>query len=417
MDIADSSLGNGIINADGELWRTHRKAGLQFFSGSSTDTLIEVELPRQFQRTRKTLKEAASSSKLTDLEAVLFDLTTRTMGLMAYGLDIDATSDFATAFDYASGKTGDRFQNPIWQITELINGSKLRAAIREVHRFGKEIVSTAESRYNSEQQKLHHDNKDNSKAQHDEARGTLIESLLYKISDRRIVADSALNFLSAARDTTAQALTWNMYCLMRNPHIIPRIRAEIAQALPNKENLTTSDLQSQHLPYLHAVFNESLRLYPPIPFEIKECFNETTLPDGTFLPAGSIVLWCIWSWNRSPEIWGNEHDVEAYIPERWLEDVDGDNKRKFKGRSAYDFPVFNAGPRACLGRKMAEVLSVWILINIVEEFDFIECSGLEDDGVRERPKEQPSLPPRKTKNSLTLPMEGGLPCRVYLRGK
>lgn len=148
-----------------------------------------------------------------------------------------------------------------------------------------------------------------------------------------------------------------------------------------------------------AVFNESLRLRPPVPFEIKQCTSITTLPDGTKLPKDSVVLWAIWAMNRSYEVWGP--DADAFVPERWL-DKDGNFLSNFK--SAFEFPVFNAGPRACLGKKMAELMAMYVLVMVNAEFDVEE--------IRE-----PASPDceRKTKNSLTLPMEDGLPCRIRIR--
>lgn len=56
----------------------------------------------------------------------------------------------------------------------------------------------------------------------------------------------------------------------------------------------------------------------------------------------------------------------------------------------------------CLGKKMAEQVAVMTIARLVAGFEFEE--------VGERGRE------RVSKNSLTLPMEGGLPCRVRKRG-
>lgn len=78
------SLGNGIINADGELWKIQRKAGLRFFSNANLKTLIEDVLPPIFVDTEKSLDDASRSRNILDLQTVLLDLTTRLMGNMAY---------------------------------------------------------------------------------------------------------------------------------------------------------------------------------------------------------------------------------------------------------------------------------------------------------------------------------------------
>ena len=69
-------------------------------------------------------------------------------------------------------------------------------------------------------------------------------------------------------------------------------------------------------------------------------------------------------------------------------------------KSQYEFPVFNGGARACLGRKMAEVMALWVLVRLAtSDFDIEEAEKRE----------------RRSKNSLTLPIEGGLPCSVKLK--
>lgn len=153
----------------------------------------------------------------------------------------------------------------------------------------------------------------------------------------------------------------------------------------------SAKLHSYALPYIAAIFYEALRLYPPVPFELKQCEKATTLPDGTFLPKDAVLLWCTWAMNRSRLIWGD--DADEFKPDRWLEDGG------LISKTAFEYPVFNGGPRTCLGKKMAEAVAVQVIATLVLKFDFEPIDAKE----------------RVSKNSLTLPMEGGLPCRVRAR--
>jgi cytochrome P450 len=184
--------------------------------------------------------------------------------------------------------------------------------------------------------------------------------------------------------------------MMRHPGVIEKVRSEAKGVLKehsdcdpsNNNDMDIALFDAVSLPYAMAVFYETLRFYPPIPFELRECQEATTLPDGTFLPEKSVVLWCIWAMNRSQNIWGKDADI--FKPERWLQDG------SFKARTAFEFPVFNGGTRLCLGKKMAEVVGVQTIATFALSFDFQPSDDKE----------------RITANSLTLPMEGGLP--VYL---
>jgi cytochrome P450 len=310
-------------------------------------------------------------------------------------MEIESSSPFSQAFDYASDRVGLRFQNPLYWVTELFTGSKFRASVAEVKAFGQQIVRNARQR----QSKL---NVDGDPLNSQSAYGNLIDSLLEAFDDSSIAADAALNLLSAGRDTTAQSLTWTFYLLMRNPAATHRLRKEVMAVFPDKAlgrdlyKIDFAELQPAKLPYMMGVFYEALRLYPPVPFEIKQCQVNITLPDGTFLPSGSIVVWCIWAMNRSAEIWGQRGpDLQAFEPERWLQDG------KFVGKSAFEFPVFNGGPRSCLGKRMAELIAAYTMVNVVQEFDLEE---VRDDNQAEKE--------RRSQNSLTLPMQDGLPCKV-----
>jgi len=175
--------------------------------------------------------------------------------------------------------------------------------------------------------------------------------------------------------------------------VIKSIREEVSIAVGQSEDGATNSaiFHPTTLPYVTAVFYETLRFYPPVPFELKQCEQATTLPDGTYLPKSAVLVWCTWAMNRSKLIWGPNAD--DFIPERWLEDGN------LISRPAFEYPVFNGGPRTCLGKKMAELVAVQVIATLVLKFDFEAVEEME----------------RISKNSLTLPMEGGLPCYVKLR--
>ena len=156
---------------------------------------------------------------------------------------------------------------------------------------------------------------------------------------------------------------------MRHPHVINAIRFEISDVVldmleekahaPDNglSELDTAIFRPASLPYVTAVFYETLRLYPPVPFELKQCEKATTLPDGTYLPETSVLIWCTWAMNRSKLIWGK--DADEFKPERWLKNGN------LISKTAFEYPVFNGGPRTCLGKKMAELVAVQIIASLV----------------------------------------------------
>jgi hypothetical protein len=79
-------IGHGIINANGELWKAQRKAGLSFFSGTSLESFIETVIPEAFVHTRMRLFKCAESGSQIDLQDVFLELTTKAVGRMAYNV-------------------------------------------------------------------------------------------------------------------------------------------------------------------------------------------------------------------------------------------------------------------------------------------------------------------------------------------
>lgn len=58
-------------------------------------------------------------------------------------MDMPASLPFSKSFDFASGATGERFQNPFYKLKEFVLGAPLRKAVFEVKTFGSRIVSAA----------------------------------------------------------------------------------------------------------------------------------------------------------------------------------------------------------------------------------------------------------------------------------
>ncbi|RKO88952.1 cytochrome P450 [Blyttiomyces helicus] len=141
------------------------------------------------------------------------------------------------------------------------------------------------------------------------------------------------------RDTTAQALSWTFYMLAKNPAAEGRLVEEIMQTLGDVRAPTYDQVKTMR--YSNAVFHETLRLYPSVPKESKQALADDVLPDGTIVDAGTYVLWIPYAMGRSRAIWGE--DAKEYRPDRWLEEKD-------LQPSSWEYPVFNGGPRICLGR-------------------------------------------------------------------
>jgi hypothetical protein len=85
------SLGNGIINADGDLWKVQRKAGLNFLNNANLKVLTDEALPQYIDENVRILEKMEEGSTV-DLEEIFHELTTQLMGQMAYNVKLPAIS-------------------------------------------------------------------------------------------------------------------------------------------------------------------------------------------------------------------------------------------------------------------------------------------------------------------------------------
>ncbi|MCJ1444641.1 MAG: hypothetical protein MMC23_005143 [Stictis urceolatum] len=434
---------DGILNADGELWQIQRKAGLRFLINSNLEYFIDSVLPPMFETMAARLDAAADSGAIIDLQQELLDLTTRFFGKVAYDMDISPSMPFSQAFDHASAVTNARFTNPFWRLHSILFGRSFRNSCTQVHSFGASVVQNAQAALSASA--FPQASSSPTATAPSPTAPNLITSLLTHISSPTTVAAAATNYLSAGRDTTAQSLTWAFHALLSHPGTIPPLLSAIDahhHSLPPKSSSTAPELPAAlELPFstllphpnapllpLHAAFAESLRLNPAVPFEIKETTRQTVLPDGTWLPKGAAVLWVPYAMGRNPLIWGE--GAGEFRPERWLLHSPsttsipdrGSKRRGDRGdrgdrahvelltKSAFENPVFNGGPRMCVGKRLAETLGVWVLARMLEGWEMEEVGA---DGRVWRG----GWEGRKVGESLTAPMEGGLRVRVRRRAR
>ncbi|MCD7451094.1 hypothetical protein HAX54_009542 [Datura stramonium] len=96
---------------------------------------------------------------------------------------------------------------------------------------------------------------------------------------------------------------------------------------------------------------------------------------------------------RMEDIWGK--DRLEFKPDRWI-----DENGALKSVSAYKFPVFQAGPRICLGKEMAFTQMKHVLASVLRRFEIKPAVKVE----------KPIFVPL-----LTAHMVGGLNVRIHHR--
>jgi len=206
------------------------------------------------------------------------------------------------------------------------------------------------------------------------ANGTDLLSILLRESKDENISDELLQaeimtFLAAGHETTSVALSWALYCLSLHLESQVKLRAELLQAFPDPNYIPTYD-ELHSLSYLNCVVKETLRLYPPAAMTSRYTTKDEVLPGDIFVKKDTTFLISPYVIHHLEEFWGK--DVHEFKPERWL-DPELESQELF----AFIYLPFLAGPRSCIGNKLASMEMKMLLFMLIKTFKFAPVPGLE----------------------------------------
>jgi cytochrome P450 len=173
----------------------------------------------------------------------------------------------------------------------------------------------------------------------------------------RLLRDEVMTFLLAGHESTSIVLTWAWYLLAQYPEVEAALHAELDEVLGGR---LPEFADRSKLPYTEAVFQEALRLYPPI-WSFARIATRTVEVDGIWVPKRWRVAVSPWVIHRDPRFFAGP---DRFDPARWL-----DERARQVPRYAY-FP-FSVGPRACIGAGFSMLEGVLLLATIAQQVRFV----------------------------------------------
>ncbi|KAF2927269.1 hypothetical protein DAI22_06g191700 [Oryza sativa Japonica Group] len=222
-----------------------------------------------------------------------------------------------------------------------------------------------------------------------EARRTAVMRALIKQQKERIVRGEAkicyLDFLLAentltdeqltmlvweelieAADTTLVATEWAMYELAKNPDKQERLYQEIREVCGDE---TVTEEHLPRLPYLNAVFHETLRRHSPVPLIPPRFVHEDTKLAGYDVPAGTEQMVInLYGCNMNKKEW---ESPEEWVPERFT-------GGRLEVADMYKTMAFGAGRRACAGSLQVMHIACTAIARFVQEFGWRLTEGDEE---------------------------------------
>lgn len=228
----------------------------------------------------------------------------------------------------------------------------------------------------------HHDGGDDTKtAEEEQESGDAVSTWTRKTLTQDEITGQATLFFVAGYDTTSNTISFVMYHLAIYPEVCEKLLQEIDDkiggATPNYENVTS-------LSYLEMCINETMRLFPAAPRIDRQATDDVTV-GNIKIPKGMIINIPVGAIHMDPEYWP---EPEKFDPERFTAEAKAN-------RDPFVFMPFGAGPRNCVGMRLALLELHISIVRILQKY---------------RPVKSP-----KTKVPVQVSKLGNNPLELYLK--
>src|SRR5262249_41190950 len=350
-------LGEGLVTSDGALWLRQRRLMQPAFHRSSIAAFAQLMV----ERTHALLKHwegAALDRRPVDVYSEMRRLSLDVVTRALFGVNVHEDARVAgNAFAILSEELANHLYSPLFFFflhPALLTPSnrRARAALRTLDRIVGSIIARRRAQSSTTDDDL--------------------LSLLLRARDEetdgggmddRQNRDEVMTVLLAGHETTAATLSWTWYLLDRHRDNAERLRAEILDALGDR------DPTVEDLPQLGAAtraIEEAMRLYPPA-WIIARVAKEEDEIGGYRVPPGTVVTLSPYLTHRSAEAWSE--------PERF--DPAGFTAERSAERPRFAYFPFAGGPRQCIGSEFALTEATLVLATIIRRYRLESASRRE----------------------------------------
>jgi cytochrome P450 len=341
-DVTQRLLGQGLLISEGDFWRRQRRLAQPAFHRSRINEYGATMVERAEVR-MKQWRDGDVRDITQEMMAMTLDIAVRTL----FGSTLQAEAEqVGDSLGYLMRYSLRKARSPI-KIPENWPTPANRRATRETQFLDSLVYGIIKERQAEGNTNHHHD---------------LLAMLMSAMDEDgtqmtpRQLRDESMTLFLAGHETTALTLSWACYMLSENPAAEARLHEELQGILADR---APELADFERLPYLRAVVNETLRLYPAAYIVARTSVAPCTIAGYDF-PADTTMIMAQWVMHRDPRYFD---DPEVFRPERWL---NGLENRLPAG--AY-FP-FGDGPRRCIGQGFALLESALVLATIAQKYRF-----------------------------------------------
>lgn len=170
------------------------------------------------------------------------------------------------------------------------------------------------------------------------------------MSDQEL-RDELMTILVAGHETTASALAWAFYWVAHRPDVHEKLLKDL-----DSLDASADPMQIARLPYLTAVCQETLRIYPVAMLTFVRRLKAPLEVMGYQFAEHQVLIPCIYLLHHRPDLYPQPQE---FRPERFLE-------RQF---SPYEYLPFGGSNRRCLGMAFAMLEMKLVLATLVRQFE------------------------------------------------
>jgi cytochrome P450 len=346
-----AGLGEGLLGAEGELWRRQRRTLAPLFAKRTVSSFAPA-----MQAAAKALCDAWQAAdgaaidvatEMSRLTLVVLERTIFSDGLMRDAEEIRAA--MALYFN-AIGRIGVLDLIGMPALVSRTVRFRARAALRLFESAIDDMIALRR-KHQADQPGV---------APQD------LLALLMSATDPETgqpmseteLRSNILTFISAGHETTANTLTWSLFLVSQSAEWRARLEAEVDR-LDISASWSVDDLVETR-----AVIDEALRLYPAIAAISRVAMGYDVLA-GETVRRGTIIVIAPYVLHRHRLIW---QEPDVFDPARFLPPARSSIDR-------YAYLPFGAGPRTCIGSTFALQEATLVLAHIIRNFTLTIAPG------------------------------------------
>ncbi|XP_078582456.1 cytochrome P450 3A11-like [Branchiostoma floridae x Branchiostoma japonicum] len=375
MTLRTTPQGRYLINLSGEDWKNVRTTLTPAFSSGKLKLMLE-QLNRCANILAETVGESAKTGKPFKARELTGGFTMDAIASTAFGTEIDSQRNPEDPF-VIHGKQGLKFdfKNPV--VWMFICFPRIMKPILEAINwdfFPKKSYRFFEGVFDQLMAMRHHGgiervdfmqlmaNAHKEKEEDKEDMGEVKVQGQRKALTKADVVSNGILFFLAGYDTTSLTMAYTMYNLALNQEAQDDVIREVDDVMEGKDDIDNEALGQ--LTYLEMCIMETLRLYPPGANVMTRCCVEDAVVNGLTIPKGMTILVPIQGIHYDPERWS---EPKKFIPERFT-------KEEREKRNPFNWLPFGAGPRNCIGMRLAMMEAKIGLAKVFMKYRILPCA-------------------------------------------